>query len=165
MGAVQGQDYSPGLWAIGLRTPNATKETIEKSLIDKKIVRSWTMRHTIHFVAIEDLHWIIHLSKDKMLQRYKNHMEKEAGLEEIVLRQSLDVFSRALEGKQLLNRPIMREVLESEGIDTSKQRLYRLSDMTIQKKREITSISDFSLCFKLVCVALLNDLRIARPVV
>lgn len=81
------------------------------------------------------------------------------------MRQSLDVFSRALEGKQLLNRSIMRDVLESEGIDTSKQRLYRLSDMTIQKKREITSISDFSLCFKLVCVALLNDLRIARPVV
>lgn len=81
------------------------------------------------------------------------------------MRQSLDVFSRALEGKQLLNRSIMRDVLESEGIDTSKQRLYRLSDMTIQKKREITSISDFSLCFKLVCVVLLNDLRIARPVV
>lgn len=53
-------------------------------------------------------------------------MKKEAGLEEIVLGQSLDVFSRALEGKQLLSRSIMREVLESEGIDTSKQRLYHL---------------------------------------
>ena len=126
MGAVQGQDYSPGLWAIGLRTPNATKEAIEKSLMDKKIVRSWTMRHTIHFVAIEDLQWMIHLSKDKMLKRYKNHMKKEAGLEEITLQQSLDVFSRALEGEKMLSRPALREVLEAARIDTSKQRLYHL---------------------------------------
>lgn len=76
MGAIQGQDYSPGLWAIGLRTPNVTKEAIEKSIMDKKIVRSWTMRHTIHFVTMEDLRWMIHLSKDKMLQRYKKSYEE-----------------------------------------------------------------------------------------
>lgn len=126
MGAVQGQDYSPGLWAVGLRTPHTSKEEIEKCLEDKKIVRSWTMRHTIHFVAMEDLRWMIHFSKDKMVQRYKNHMEKEAGLDESTLRKSLDVFIKILEGKKLVSRSVLRERLEEAGVDTSKQRFYHL---------------------------------------
>ncbi|MBM6615523.1 AlkZ family DNA glycosylase [Desemzia sp. RIT804] len=133
MGAIQGQDYAPGLWAMGMRAPSLTKADIERSLEDIKIVRSWTMRHTIHFVAIEDLHWMVQLSKEKMLQRYKNHMKKEAGLEESILSQSLDVFVKSLEGKKLLSRPAIRETLETAGIDTSKQRLYHLLWHAAQK--------------------------------
>lgn len=126
MGAVQGQDYGPGLWAIGLRTPTAAKEDILQALADKKIVRSWTMRHTIHFVALKDVHWMTQLTKERMLKRYKNHMEKEAGLEEKELKRGLDIFYTALEGGKLLSRPAMREVLEEAGMNTNKQRFYHL---------------------------------------
>lgn len=126
MGAVQGQDYGPGLWAIGLRAPMIKKTDILQALEEKKIVRSWTMRHTIHFTALEDVRWMVQLTKERMLKRYKNHMKTEANLEEPELRESLDVIEKALEGKRLLSRPAMREALEEAGIDTSKQRLYHI---------------------------------------
>lgn len=126
MGAIQGQDYEPGLWAIGLRTPGIKRADIIKDLEEKKIVRSWTMRHTIHFTALGDVPWMIQLTKDRMLKRYKNHMKKEADLEEPELRQSLAIIHSSLEGKQLLSRPAIRELLEARGIDTSKQRLYHI---------------------------------------
>lgn len=126
MGAVQGQDYGPGLWAIGLRAQAIKKTDILQALEDKKIVRSWTMRHTIHFTALEDVQWIVQLTKERMLKRYKNHMKKEADLEEPELKKSMDVIQRALEGKKLFSRPAIRETLEDAGIDTSKQRLYHI---------------------------------------
>lgn len=126
MGAVQGQDYAPGLWAIGIRTPTATRADILQSLANKKIARSWTMRHTIHFAVLDDIPWIVQLTKERMLKRYKNHMKKEAGLEERELNRSLEVIQKALEGKKLLSRPLMRQAFEEAGIDTSQQRLYHL---------------------------------------
>ena len=50
LGAVQAQDYSGGLWGVGLRLPGSTLVDIEKALIDRKIVRTWPMRGTLHLV-------------------------------------------------------------------------------------------------------------------
>ncbi len=126
MGAVQGQDYNPALWAIGLRTPNLKREDILQSLADLKIVRSWPMRHTIHFVTLEDLQWIIQLTKKRMLKRYTTHMLKEVGLREHELNESLKVIQRILEGKKLLSRPWLKIELEEAGIDTKQQRYYHI---------------------------------------
>lgn len=126
MGAVQGQDYNPGLWAIGIRAKGMGKQDILQSLADLKIVRSWTMRHTIHFVTIEDVHWMVQLSKERMLKRYKNHMLKEVGLGESELNRGYDAIQKALEGKKLVTRPDLRQYLEAAGIDTSGQKYYHL---------------------------------------
>src|SRR5438105_3389003 len=61
LGAVQAQDYPASLWAIGLRTSNATKATIERAIADRAIVRTWPMRGTIHFVPAEDARWMLRL--------------------------------------------------------------------------------------------------------
>jgi hypothetical protein len=48
LGAVQAQDYSGGLWEVGLRLPGSNVGNIEKALIDRKIVRTGPMRGTLH---------------------------------------------------------------------------------------------------------------------
>lgn len=53
-------------------------------------------------------------------------MKKEADLEERELNQSLEVIQKALEGKKMFSRPMMRQTFEEAGIDISKQRLYHL---------------------------------------
>lgn len=126
MGAIQGQDYNRGLWAIRLRTPNVERKDIIQSLTELKIVRSWTMRHTIHFVPLEDLQWMVELTKTRMLKRYKNHMLKVVRLGDSELNHSLESIQRILEGKKLLSRPKLRQKLEEVGIDTSQQKYYHI---------------------------------------
>ena len=54
LGAVQAQDYQQSLWAIGLRMHHSTVADIEQAIADRKIVRTWPMRGTLHFVPAED---------------------------------------------------------------------------------------------------------------
>jgi hypothetical protein len=61
LGAVQAQDYLGALWALGLRTRNATEEDIEKAIAAKTIVRTWPLRGTLHFVAAADVRWMLDL--------------------------------------------------------------------------------------------------------
>lgn len=131
--AVQGQDYHPALWAIAMRTPGVTKKDLEQAVADMKIVRSWTMRHTIHFVAIEDLTWMMELSRDRMLKRYKNHMLKETGLDTKDLEQALLIIEAALKGKKLIPRPKLRKILEEANVDTKGQRYYHILWYAAQK--------------------------------
>src|SRR5918912_4165341 len=69
LGAVQAQDYLGALWAVGLRTPGATEQTIEQALADKTIVRTWPMRGTIHFVAAADVRWMLDLLAPRVTRR------------------------------------------------------------------------------------------------
>lgn len=126
MGALQGQDYNPGLWAISLRTYNAKREDILQSLEDLTIVRSWTMRHTIHFIALEDLQWMIQVTKDRMVKQSKNHILKTIGLNDSELLHSLDQIQNVLMNKKLLSRLELREELEKAQINISGQRYYHI---------------------------------------
>jgi hypothetical protein len=58
-GAVQAQDYPGALWAVGMRTTGATEASVEQALIDRAIVRTWPLRGTLHFVAPEDVRWML----------------------------------------------------------------------------------------------------------
>src|SRR5690349_13532035 len=80
MGAVQAQDYYGALWSVGQRTNVATSEVdIEKDIFDKKIVRSWPMRGTLHFVNPNDLRWMLKYLAVKVRPRM-NSVFKKAGL-------------------------------------------------------------------------------------
>src|SRR5437016_4008805 len=52
-GAVQAQDYLGALWAIGLRTCSPSEADVERAVAERRIVRCWPMRGTLHFVAAE----------------------------------------------------------------------------------------------------------------
>ena len=60
MGALQAQDYSSGVWSIGVRS-GLTLAEIERAVADRQIVRTWPMRGTIHWVPAEDARWMCEL--------------------------------------------------------------------------------------------------------
>ncbi|HUV08037.1 MAG TPA: crosslink repair DNA glycosylase YcaQ family protein [Spirochaetia bacterium] len=41
LGGVQAQDYAGAEWSIGLRIQSSTKIDVEKSIVDRRIVRTW----------------------------------------------------------------------------------------------------------------------------
>src|SRR5215208_5421772 len=101
LGAVQAQDYLGALWAVGLRVPGATEQTVEQALAEKTIVRTWPMRGTIHFVAATDVRWMLELLAPRVVQRTKSR-RAGLGLDEKVIAASAEVIAGALQGgKQL----------------------------------------------------------------
>lgn len=121
LGAVQAQDYLGALWAIGLRLRRAAEAEIESALASKKIIRTWPMRRTLHFVAAEDVRWMLKLLTPRIVAASALRSQR-VGLDEATFARSKELFTRALEGGRQLTRSAMYEVLERANIPTTNYR-------------------------------------------
>jgi hypothetical protein len=122
MGAVQAQDYIGALWAVGLRMHKAVEADIEQAIADRTIIRTWPMRRTLHFVAADDVRWMLDLLTPRTVANIAQRLLKHFGLDEATFARSKDLFVRALEGGKQLTRNAMYEVLEAGGISTASPR-------------------------------------------
>jgi hypothetical protein len=118
--AVQGQDFLPAMWALGLRTAGATEASVEQAINDRQLVRTWPLRNTVHFVTAEDVRWLLELSAPRALK--DNARRRELELDEAVFAQSRRVIERELQDGQPRSRPALRQALDDAGISTAGQR-------------------------------------------
>src|SRR5262249_20305405 len=81
-GAVQAQDFYGSLWAIGIRTKDALESTIEQAIADRKIVRTWPMRGTLHFVPPEDVRWMLKLLTPRIIAGNMRRLYRQLDLNE-----------------------------------------------------------------------------------
>ena len=125
LGAVQAQDYLQSLWAIGLRSKSVTVADVEQAIVDGRIVRTWPMRGTLHFVPPEDAKWMLNLSASRMLAKDGRRL-KQLGLDEGIMERCKEIFHDALEGNKRLSRPEMLSLVEGAGIRTDNQRGYHI---------------------------------------
>ncbi|MFL6335801.1 MAG: winged helix DNA-binding domain-containing protein [Pyrinomonadaceae bacterium] len=124
-GAVQAQDYLGSLWALGLRLPGQREVEIERSVADRSIIRTWPLRGTLHFVAAEDVRWVLGLLGARTIARAAGRY-RQLGLDEATFAKSRRVIARALEGGRALTRPELAAALERRGITTGGQRLIHI---------------------------------------
>ena len=120
-GAVQAQDYLGALWAVGLRTHHTTEKEIEQALANRSIVRTWPMRGTLHFVAAEDIRWVLKLLTPRVMAGSASRL-KQLELDDATFARSRKAIVRTLQGGQPLERAEMYQVLESAHISTAGQR-------------------------------------------
>ena len=129
-GAVQAQDFSSALWALGLRLPKATHETIEAAITTGEIVRTWPLRGTLHFVAKADVHWMLGLTGARTIARAASRF-RSLELDEGTLSRCRLLVERALEGGRRIERGALFRMLEAAGVSTKGQRgihiLWRLA--------------------------------------
>lgn len=123
MMAMQAQDFLGAKWAVGLRLPGTTDADIESALADGSIVRSWPMRGTLHFVAPEDLGWMLSLSVERMVKRAASTHAAE-GLTARVLESAREGAHSALAGGTALDRDAMYRILERAGVSSIGQARY-----------------------------------------
>jgi hypothetical protein len=121
-GAVQAQDYLAALWAIGLRTCSATEAVVEQAIAERTIVRTWPMRGTLHFVAAEDVRWLLNLLAPRVVKGNAHRYQREFGLDEPTISQCKKVLTKALQNNKQLTRPAIYAALEQAGIATTQQR-------------------------------------------
>lgn len=62
LGAVQSQDYPLACWSVGHRTADVTSADLQRAVGSGTILRTHILRPTWHFVAADDLRWMLTLS-------------------------------------------------------------------------------------------------------
>lgn len=121
-GALQAQDYLGALWAVGARMRKAVERDVEDAIAERRIVRSWPMRGTLHFVAAEDLRWMASLLAPRVLARHRRRLEHDFSLDTRTLRRSRGVVERALQGGNASTRPELYAILDAAHIATANSR-------------------------------------------
>jgi hypothetical protein len=120
-GAVQAQDSAGALWAVGMRATGATAADVEQAIAARAIVRTWPLRGTIHFVAPEDVGWMLTHFAPRTIARAAPRL-RQLELDARVLAKSRAIFVRALQGGRQLTRPRLYALLERAGIVTRDNR-------------------------------------------
>jgi hypothetical protein len=121
LGAVQAQDYPAARWAIGLRARVADVD-VERAFDDGRILRTHILRPTWHFVAPDDIRWMLALTAPR-IQVANGYAYRRFELDDGMLRRSRTLFERALSGDRHLTRAELGSVLRRAGISTLGQRL------------------------------------------
>lgn len=115
LGAVQAQDFAGAKWSVGLRLPGSTDEDIEQAITTGKIIRTWTQRGTLHFMAAKDIRWMLDLTGPRV-HRSLNTQLKRTELNATTLKKADRILLKALEGGKQLTRTEIKELLESNKI-------------------------------------------------
>lgn len=121
LGAMQGQDYAGVRWSIGARMKNATDREVEAAFDRGEVLRTWSMRGTLHVVAAADIRWILDLLRPRILGKNQGRY-RELGLDDAVMGQATALMARALEGRAM-TRDELAVVLREGGIDSAGQRM------------------------------------------
>jgi hypothetical protein len=103
LGAVQAQDFSGAKWAIGLRSPGCHDADLDQAFNDGLILRTHVLRPTWHFVAPEDIRWLLALSSPRV-HSANAYYYRQAGLDAKVLLRTCAMMHRMLEGGKSLTR-------------------------------------------------------------
>jgi hypothetical protein len=125
LGAVQAQDYYQSLWAIGARLRSGSVEGIERAIAERRILRTWLMRGTIHFALPEDVRWLLALCAPRLAVAEARRWE-QLGLTDAQLARCAELLAAELSGDRRLTRPEVMRLFEDAGIETTGQRGYHI---------------------------------------
>lgn len=127
MGAIQAQDYPMSKWAVGARLQSGSLQAVDEALKRGEILRTHVLRPTWHFVAAEDIRWMLKLSGQRIKSAYvssaKGHQlditDKQYG-------QFNDLIVRILEGNKSLTKQEIEAEVNQQGIKTVEPLIRRL---------------------------------------
>jgi hypothetical protein len=115
LGAVQSQDYPGGKWAIGLRSTTITDADVDRAISEGTIVRTHVMRPTWHFVAREDIRWLLDLTGPRVVAQSAG-VYRTLGMDAAVVKKSNTSLAKALKNGKLRTRTELLQVLERSGV-------------------------------------------------
>ncbi len=121
MGVMQSQEMISSKWAIGIRIPGATEKMVNKAIDKGEIIRTHVLRPTWHYVAPEDLHWMLHLSAPQIKAAMK-FRHKFLQLTDPIVKKSKKIITKALSSGEHLTRKELTAILKKEKIDAQNEK-------------------------------------------
>ena len=95
--AMQAKEFAHAKWAIGVRLPSTTDAEVETFFNKGKILRTHILRPTWHFVAPEDIRWLIALTSPRV-NAANAFMYKKLELDQKIFKATSRVLEKMLQG-------------------------------------------------------------------
>jgi DNA glycosylase AlkZ-like len=120
--AMQAQEYGPAMWSIGQRSKRLRETDVDRAVTDGTIVRTHVLRPTWHFVARDDIRWLLALSGPRVQQGNAGRL-RQLGLDGRTLARAEKVMHTALEGGNRLTRDELAGEFARRKLDPGGQRM------------------------------------------
>ena len=114
--AVQGQDWRSSRWALGVRAPGTGVADVLEAFAQRRIVRSWPMRGTVHVVPAEDIGWMQAATNHRVLAGAPKRREF-LGMSDAVLDRLVETSLAALDAAPGLDRTALAAAWTDAGIE------------------------------------------------
>jgi hypothetical protein len=121
-GAVQAQEHAEALWSLGMRLHGHDEAAVQAACDRGEIIRTHILRPTWHFVAADDLRWMLRLTGPRVMAKTAGRL-RDLGLDDATLARIYDVLSNTLADGEPRTRRELSAVLQAAGIDPSGQRI------------------------------------------
>ena len=116
LGAVQSQDFSGALWAVGMRTKKTKAVDVAAAFASGDILRTHVMRPTWHFVAAEDIVWLLDLTRERVLQSLSYQLRKFQ-LDDALLRRTDALIAQEVAGGSYRTRKELATILADNDVN------------------------------------------------
>ncbi len=113
-GAVQAQDYAGAKWALAQRLWHATEAGLDQAFDAGQILRTHVMRPTWHFVAPQDLRWLLALTGSRV-HAASAYMYRRLELDSTLFKRAQRVLEKALRDENHLTRDELTATLKASG--------------------------------------------------
>lgn len=114
--AVQAQEPANARAMLGLRAQEDTDAAVRAVLDSGAVVRTHVLRPTWHFVAADDLRWLLALTSPKVISGM-GARHRQLGVEDPALQaRALDVFAGELQGRRFRTRTELGAPLATLGL-------------------------------------------------
>jgi hypothetical protein len=120
--AMQAQEYGPAKWSIGQRSKSVTDADVDAAITEGAIVRTHVLRPTWHFVARDDIRWLLALSGPRVQQGNAGRC-RQLELDARTLTRAEKLVTSALEGGSRLTRDELATEFDRQKLDRGGQRL------------------------------------------
>ncbi|WP_217183176.1 winged helix DNA-binding domain-containing protein [Streptomyces sp. AC495_CC817] len=119
--AVQSQEFLAGRWALGIRTAGSPAlSAVDRAFASGELVRSWTMRGTLHIVPAADLRWVLSVTGERQRRQVAGR-HRELGIDaEVLSRVAASLRPKLADGGR--TRAQLLDDIAELGIDPSAQR-------------------------------------------
>lgn len=119
-GGVQAQDFAGAKWAVGQRLAGADDASIERAFDAGEILRTHVLRPTWHFVAPDDIRWLLALTAPRV-HRFNGSAYRKYELDPRTITRSRDAIERALDAggpltREELGAAILRAKIDFDGV-------------------------------------------------
>lgn len=117
-GAMQAQDFSMALWAIGLRLEDPKQDMIEGLINKGTIIRTHILRPTWHLVHQKDIRWMMELSSANV-KKATQYVDKQEGLTAAIFNKCWKIIERQFSETENLTKADIIACLQDQGIQVS----------------------------------------------
>lgn len=121
-GAMQAQEFAEAKWSIAQRVRDHADADVERAFADGDLLRTHALRPTWHFVAREDIRWILALTSPRVHARTRYYYAQHE-LDDALLGRTDELLARALEDGEARTRAELRAALAEAGIVADGPRL------------------------------------------